>query len=74
MLSGVMEESTTSQHPVFKPSFQFSKADYSAARLPGKKKSEILPCVFSATLFLLLSNMPFFIPNEKLCWFIVWLK
>lgn len=76
MLSGVMEESTTSQHPVFKPNFQFSKADCSAARLPGrkKKKSEILPCVSSATLVLFLSNLPFFIPNEKLCWFIIWLK
>lgn len=43
--------------------------------LGGKnKRSEILPCVFSATLFLFLSNLPFFIPDEKLCWFIIWLK
>lgn len=46
---------TTSQHSVFKSNFQFSRADCSAARLPEKKKSEILPCVSSASLFLFLS-------------------
>lgn len=49
---------TTSQPSVFKSNFQFSRADCSAARLPEKKKktkSEILPCVSSASLFLFLS-------------------
>lgn len=48
----------------------------------GKKKSKILSCVFSATLclfcyfffFVSFWDMPFFIPHEKLCWFITWLN
>lgn len=43
MLRAFVAESIASQHPVFKSNFQFSIADCSAARLPEKKKSEILP-------------------------------
>ena len=64
MLSRVMAESSISQHPVFKSNFQFSIADCSAARLPEKKF-----CLVSFLLFyfcFFLSDMPFFIPHEKL--------